>query len=71
LPGISFQEMILFLIIHFPKKIKYIFCNSCPIVNLETPLTDRGNPILETVKNYRASSQYAKILKSSGVDCVT
>jgi len=68
LPGISFQERILFPIIHFLKKIKDIFGNSYTIVNLEAPLTDRGNPILKTGKNYRASPQYAEILKSSGVD---
>lgn len=55
----------------FSSYIKDLFCSSYTIVNLEVPLTEIGNPIMKTGRNYRSSPKYAEILKSSGVDCVT
>jgi len=55
----------------FTQKIKDIFCNSYTIVNLETPLTEKGFPILKAGKNFRCGPKYAEILKNAGVDCVT
>lgn len=40
------------------------------MINLETPLTHRGKPILKTGRNFKSNPHYARILKQSGVDCV-
>jgi len=40
------------------------------VLNLEAPLTDRGEPISKTGPNLRMNPGFAKVLKESGVDCV-
>lgn len=55
----------------FSDEIKELFRDSeYVMINLETPLTERGKPILKTGKNFRRSPKYAEILKKAGVDCV-
>ena len=55
----------------FSDEIKDLFRESeYVMINLETPLTERGKPILKTGKNFRRSPKYAEILKNAGVDCV-
>jgi poly-gamma-glutamate synthesis protein (capsule biosynthesis protein) len=55
----------------FSDDVKELFQGSkYVIINLETPLTERGKPILKTGKNFRRSPKYAEILKKAGVDCV-
>lgn len=55
----------------FSDDIKKLFkSSSYVIINLETPLTKRGKPILKTGMNFRRDPKYAKILKDAGVDCV-
>jgi poly-gamma-glutamate synthesis protein (capsule biosynthesis protein) len=55
----------------FSDEIRDLFHESeYAIINLETPLTDRGKPILKTGKNFRRNPKYAEILKQAGVDCV-
>lgn len=55
----------------FSDDIKKLFhSSSYVIINLETPLTERGSPILKTGLNFRNDPKYAKILKDAGVDCV-
>lgn len=55
----------------FSDDIKKLFkSSSYVIINLETPLTKRGRPILKTGVNFRRDPKYAKILKDAGIDCV-
>lgn len=53
-----------------PRLSRLVNLSVYTIINLESPLTDRGKAISKTGRSFRTSPHYAKILKQAGVDCV-